>query len=261
MIVHRGYPRPPSLHIPRLRQAPLGHFFMVISDGYGAMPGYGYLITPHERWAIAAYIRALQLSQYAPVAELPEAHAAALTGLRSKLMTSTGNATTRSAASATPGCAGGCGGSGAVRAGAVRATGAIFSLVSDGLSVLAWGGPGLPGHSHAASPGGWDVGHGDPTGAGGGDAPVTPHAAAVLCHWCLVSPISIPGPVLQVRETHGASQFRQVYLSVPFFLGRAACYFAVWLLLAFFLNRWSRQQEQASGSSPSSGDVDAAWGC
>ena len=71
MIVHRGYPRPPSFHIPRLRQAPIGHLFVVMSDGYGAMPAYGDLVTLSDRWAIAAYMRALQLSQYAPVAELP----------------------------------------------------------------------------------------------------------------------------------------------------------------------------------------------
>ena len=71
MIVRRGYPRPPSFHIPRLRQAPIGHLFTVMSAGYGAMPAYDDLIAPLDRWAIAAYIRALQLSQYAPVAELP----------------------------------------------------------------------------------------------------------------------------------------------------------------------------------------------
>jgi hypothetical protein len=71
MIVQRGYPRPPSFHIPPLRQAPPGHFFAVITHGYGAMPGYRYLVSPQDRWAITAYIRALQLSQYAPVADLP----------------------------------------------------------------------------------------------------------------------------------------------------------------------------------------------
>jgi mono/diheme cytochrome c family protein len=71
MIVRRGYPRPPSLHIPPLRQAPIGHLFVVMSTGYGAMPAYENVVSPHDRWAIAAYIRALQLSQYAPVAELP----------------------------------------------------------------------------------------------------------------------------------------------------------------------------------------------
>ena len=72
MIVRRGYPQPPSLHIPRLRQAPVGHFFIVITAGFGArMPAYGWMIPPPDRWAITAYIRALQFSQYAPVAELP----------------------------------------------------------------------------------------------------------------------------------------------------------------------------------------------
>lgn len=71
MIVQRGYPRPPSFHISRLRQAPIGHFFVVMTHGYGAMPEYAPQVPPQDRWAIAAYIRALQLSQYAPVAELP----------------------------------------------------------------------------------------------------------------------------------------------------------------------------------------------
>ena len=68
MIVQRGYPRPPSFHVPRLRQAPIGHFFVVMTEGYSTMPAYGYLLLPAARWAIATYIRALQLSQYAPVA-------------------------------------------------------------------------------------------------------------------------------------------------------------------------------------------------
>jgi mono/diheme cytochrome c family protein len=73
MIVRRGYPHPPSFHVPHLRQAPIGHFFVVMTDGYGAMPAYGDIVLPPDRWAIAAYIRALQLSQYAPVAGLPVA--------------------------------------------------------------------------------------------------------------------------------------------------------------------------------------------
>lgn len=71
MIVQRGYPRPPSFHIPRLRQAPIGHYFVVMTNGYGTMPAYEPQVPVHDRWAIAAYIRALQLSQYAPVAVLP----------------------------------------------------------------------------------------------------------------------------------------------------------------------------------------------
>ena len=66
MVVQRGFQRPPSYHIDRLRQAPLGHFFDVISHGYGAMYDYGGQVRPYDRWAIAAYIRALQLSQNAP---------------------------------------------------------------------------------------------------------------------------------------------------------------------------------------------------
>lgn len=71
MIVQRGYRRPPSYHIDRLRQAPLGHFFDVITNGFGAMPDYSSQIPPHDRWAIAAYIRVLQFSQNAPASLLP----------------------------------------------------------------------------------------------------------------------------------------------------------------------------------------------
>jgi mono/diheme cytochrome c family protein len=71
-IVERGYTAPPSFHIPRLREAPVGHFFDVVTNGYGSMPDYRQQIPPRDRWAIIAYIRALQLSQHAPLAQLPE---------------------------------------------------------------------------------------------------------------------------------------------------------------------------------------------
>ena len=65
MIVQRGYKRPPSFHVQRLRNAPLGYLYDVISSGFGGMPDYAAQIKPADRWAIAAYIRALQLSQKA----------------------------------------------------------------------------------------------------------------------------------------------------------------------------------------------------
>ena len=72
-IVERGYLQPPSYHIERLRNAPLSHYYEVISDGYGAMPSYSDKLTPGDRWAVIAYIRALQLSQNAPFEELSAA--------------------------------------------------------------------------------------------------------------------------------------------------------------------------------------------
>jgi hypothetical protein len=65
MIVQRGYRPAGDFHTDRLRNAPLGHFFNVMTNGYGAMPDYAAQVTPEDRWAIAAYIRALQLSQNA----------------------------------------------------------------------------------------------------------------------------------------------------------------------------------------------------
>ena len=63
MIVQRGYRPAGNFHTDRLRNAPLGHFFAVMTNGYGAMPDYSAQLTPEDRWAVAAYIRALQLSQ------------------------------------------------------------------------------------------------------------------------------------------------------------------------------------------------------
>ncbi|MEO7539963.1 MAG: cytochrome c [Pyrinomonadaceae bacterium] len=63
MIVRRGFPRPPTYHDDRLRNAPVGHFFDVITNGWGKMNSYAYQVPPADRWAIAAYIRALQVSQ------------------------------------------------------------------------------------------------------------------------------------------------------------------------------------------------------
>ena len=71
-IVERGYTQPPSYHIDRLRTVAAGHFFDVITNGYGSMPDYKQQIPPHDRWAITAYIRALQLSQHFPVGDVTE---------------------------------------------------------------------------------------------------------------------------------------------------------------------------------------------
>ncbi len=73
MIVRRGYRRPPSFHLERLRQAAVGHFFDVITNGFGAMPDYRAQVPVPDRWAIAAYIRALQASQHATLDAVPPA--------------------------------------------------------------------------------------------------------------------------------------------------------------------------------------------
>ncbi len=71
MIVQRGFPPPPSYHIDRLRKAPVGHFFDVITQGYGIMYSYAERVDPADRWAIAAYIRALQKSRDAKLDDVP----------------------------------------------------------------------------------------------------------------------------------------------------------------------------------------------
>lgn len=78
-VVQRGFQRPPSYHIDRLRQAPVGHFYNVISNGKGRMYSFNDRIQPNDRWAIVSYIRALQLSRHVSVSDLPAAVAAELT--------------------------------------------------------------------------------------------------------------------------------------------------------------------------------------
>lgn len=78
MIVQRGLRRPSSFHIQRLREAPAGYFFDVITNGFGIMLSYRAQVPVDDRWAIISYIRALQLSQNATIGDVPEAQRAAL---------------------------------------------------------------------------------------------------------------------------------------------------------------------------------------
>lgn len=71
MVVRRGFRRPPTFHQDRLRDAPVGHLFDVITNGFGAMPDYQAQIRAQDRWAIVAYVRALQLSEHASLADVP----------------------------------------------------------------------------------------------------------------------------------------------------------------------------------------------
>jgi mono/diheme cytochrome c family protein len=71
MVVARGFTAPPSFHLERLREAPVGHFYDVITHGWGAMYSYNERVQPADRWAIVAYIRALQLSQHAEYSQVP----------------------------------------------------------------------------------------------------------------------------------------------------------------------------------------------
>lgn len=73
MIVQRGFPPPPTFHIDRLRVVPAGHFFDVITHGFGSMYSYASRVEPEDRWRIAAYIRALQLSHHATIQDAPSA--------------------------------------------------------------------------------------------------------------------------------------------------------------------------------------------
>jgi hypothetical protein len=85
MIPSRGFRRPPSFHTDALRNAPTGHFFDVMTNGFGAMPPYNVQVPVNDRWAIIAYIRALQLAQNGTINDLPPDQ-------RAKLAAPTGDA-------------------------------------------------------------------------------------------------------------------------------------------------------------------------
>lgn len=78
MIVQRGYRQPSSFHVDRLRAAPAGHFFDVMTNGFGVMPKYRAQVPVADRWAIVSYIRALQLSQHAALSDVPPTERAQL---------------------------------------------------------------------------------------------------------------------------------------------------------------------------------------
>jgi mono/diheme cytochrome c family protein len=83
MVVSRGFPRPASFHEPRLLDAPVGYYFHAITNGFGRMYSYASRIPVEDRWAISAYVKALQLSQNASVDDLPA-------DVRERLLTSEG---------------------------------------------------------------------------------------------------------------------------------------------------------------------------
>lgn len=78
IIPSRGFKRPPSYHSERLRGTPVGHYFDVMTNGFGSMPSFKNRLSPEDRWAITAYVRALQLSQFAPASTLSETELNAL---------------------------------------------------------------------------------------------------------------------------------------------------------------------------------------
>jgi mono/diheme cytochrome c family protein len=82
MVVRRGFKKPPSFHIDRLRQAPIGYYFDVITNGFGVMPSYKEQVPVADRWAIIAYVRALQLSQHATIDDVPESKRKELESVR-----------------------------------------------------------------------------------------------------------------------------------------------------------------------------------
>ena len=92
MVVQRGFKKPFSFHIDRLRMMPVGYLYDVITNGFGAMSDYSAQVAVKDRWAIAAYVRTLQLSQYAPLDAVPAAKRAVLEAVAAGAATEAGAA-------------------------------------------------------------------------------------------------------------------------------------------------------------------------
>jgi mono/diheme cytochrome c family protein len=82
MVVQRGFNKPTSFHDDRLRSSPPSYFYSAMTNGFGSMPSYANRIDPPDRWLIAAYIQALQLSQHAELADVPAAERSKLEGTK-----------------------------------------------------------------------------------------------------------------------------------------------------------------------------------
>ena len=245
MIVQRGFPQPPSYHIQRLREAPAGHFFEVMTNGFGAMYSYAARVEPADRWRIAAYIRVLQLSRNATIEDVPESDRAEASHAICRKWASRRN------------------NHGAIADELDRTHPAATSIACrqaalwrrrwpDSLSIalgfamdsnssipicsptsIGWCSAWLSGHPQAASSDGRPLG----TSRFAGFSRQTRgrfRLMAVLFVPCFCWHVSnfIPGRNPDDRWQIIAINFRQAYLTAGFFIVRAVFYFAVWILLA-----------------------------
>jgi len=243
MIVRRGYRPPPSLHIERLRAAPPGHFYDVVSHGFGAMPDYAAQIAVRDRWAIVAYIRALQLSQNAEIADVPEAARGALFSRPRnerigdqnyhRVTTATAPRARRRRARAR-----------ALPRRLFYRSRAIFSLLSDRLYVLAGHPVGLPGivmiHHLVGGTWGFVIQRSLESAIR-----TFPILAVLFLHCCSAAGFIYLGAPQAVAQDPVLLQ-KAAYLNIPAFIVRAAVYFTVWFALGYFLSRWSAEQDRSA---------------
>ena len=214
IVVQRGFPPPPSYHIDRMRQAPVGHFFDVITNGDGSMYSYASRIEPEDRWRIAAYIRVLQLSEHSTVQDVP--------------VSTRGRTPDRAE-------------SGAIGNELWRAQGLHAYLLGRHLRLMIPPGCTAIPMMQASSTGGWwGYRHAPPAEAGN-------HAlfgvmallfVPVVIWMKQIYPWVNPSDELSHNPNY---HFKLAYLNPNFFILRAIIYFAILMGLAHLLNKWSRE--------------------
>ena len=246
MIVRRGYRKPPSYHSDRLRQVPNGYIFDVITNGFGAMPDYAAQIQPHDRWAIVAYIRALQLGQQASVNDVP-----APADARPREVPNDGQ---RGGFQHHAGVADD------LKQWRTRAliAGVWVVLTAVGLSSrtqpvlsfvslvvifvvgLSW----VSGLADAAVPHRRRLGRGDPPACEAATRTLPLVLADVRANRDRDQQSLSRGRTPQLVAADPMLKHKQPYLNMPFFLIRAAVYFAGWMFLSWYFNRWSLKEDR-----------------
>ena len=234
MIVQRGFPAPPSFHIDRLRSAPTRHFYEVITNGWGVMYSYADRVADRDRWAIAAYIRALQESRERR-SRLPPRGGAGDVEVRGALAVSRPWRPWAEALSALSGLP-------SIRSAVLRGWLAGWFVFWIGFPVGAL----MLLLAHDLTGGRWGDAVREPLRAFGGTLPVMA---------LMVVPILVYLPALYpwARAEEAAHLANGFYLNTSFFLARTAVYFAVWMLVAVLAERG---RGGGSGVDPAGGDRD-----
>ena len=249
MVVQRGFRHPPTFHQERLHNQPVGHFYDVITSGFGAMASYASRIPVEDRWAIVAYIRALQLAHNATITDVPacrsgETRGRAGTGRPAAMTPAMDNLDAVRNKALMVGAAGL----------AVCLIGAFINpdqfFRSWLVAYLYWAAIPLGCFAllmlHHMVGGAWGIVIRRLLESGTRTIPLL----AVL-----VLPILAQLPRLYlwarpgVMETDHLLHEKAAYLNIPFFLGRTAFYFAIWIFLSWLLNKWSQQQENGDAGA------------
>jgi cytochrome c553 len=246
MVVQRGFPRPASFHEQRLLDASVGYYFNAMTNGFGRMYSYAGRIPAEDRWAIAAYVKALQLSQNATIDDVPAdvRRALELEGSRREHPMTPSVAVSRPLMVAL-----GLGvvglGVGAVVGLAGAASSARYLMAFMFWTGMSLGALALLAVNHMAG-GSWGAVVRRPLEAMVSALPLTalffiPVLFGVTTLYPWADPVYV--------AAHPLVEFKVAYLNVPWFIIRGVLYFAAWIALAWFFLRNAREQDARAGDA------------